>query len=74
MFDEPALRLGMNERAQSNETNQQREAVARLASFCELLIVGGKLSGAQEWELRLYVNATCAAFNMVPVQERDTCA
>lgn len=75
MFDNPALRLGMNEQA---ETNRQREAVARLTTFCECIISAGQLPGATECELRLHVNAACSAFNMAPVQDRatreETCA
>jgi hypothetical protein len=55
-----------------SETTRQREAVARLTTFCERLIRDGKLPGAAEAELRLHTNAACAAFNMAPVYERET--
>lgn len=71
MIDNPAIRRAMNERAR--ETNPQREAVARLTTFCERLIHGGKLPGAQECELRLYVNQVCNAFDMATVQEKAPC-
>lgn len=53
------------------ENNRQREAVARLTTFCERLIQARQLPGALEAELRLHTNAACAAFNMAPVHERE---
>lgn len=53
------------------ETTRQREAVARLTTFCERLIEAGKLPGALEAELRLHTNAACAAFDMPQVYERN---
>jgi hypothetical protein len=52
------------------ETTQQREAVARLTTYCERLIAKGALSENQELALRQHVNNACTAFNMAPVQER----
>lgn len=69
---DPAIRRAINERGMP-ETNRQREAVARLTTFCERIIQGGKLPGAQECELRLYVNQVCNAFDMATVQERAPC-
>jgi hypothetical protein len=62
-----------------SETTRQREAVARLTTFCEGMINGGKLPGATEAALRLHVNAACSAFGMAPVYDRTareetTCA
>lgn len=54
-----------------SESNQQREAVARLTTFCERLIQAGQLPAQLEAELRVHTNAACDAFNMVPVHERE---
>lgn len=50
------------------ETSQQRTALARLTSYCERLIQSGKLAAITELNLRYFVNETCAAFDMAPVQ------
>lgn len=49
------------------ETNQQREAVARLTTYCEQMIARGKLPALDETNLRAFVNETCAAFEMEKV-------
>lgn len=52
----------------------QRETVARLTTYCERLIRSGKLPAQEELNLRTFVNLTCNAFDMAPVQdtfERD---
>lgn len=52
----------------------QRETVARLTTFCERLIRDAKLNPQDELNLRTFVNLTCNAFDMAPVQdtfERD---
>lgn len=48
----------------------QRETVARLTTFCERLIRDDKLNEQDELALRTFVNLTCSAFDMAPVQER----
>lgn len=50
------------------ETSQQRAALARLVTYNERLIQSGKLSPITELNLRHFVNETCAAFDMAPVQ------
>lgn len=47
----------------------QRETVARLTTYCELLIRSGALPPENEFNLRTFVNLTCTAFDMAPVQE-----
>lgn len=47
----------------------QRETVARLTTYCELLIRSGALPPENELQLRTFVNLTCNAFDMAPVQE-----
>lgn len=52
----------------------QREAVARLTTYCENLISRGRLPQLDELNLRTFVNETCTAFGMAPVRdsyERD---
>lgn len=48
----------------------QREAVARLTTYCETLISRGVLSEDKEIYLRALVNTTCEAFDMATVAER----
>jgi hypothetical protein len=50
--------------------NQQRAAVAKLATYCENMIARGKLPMLDEMNLRNFVNETCAAFDMPLVQDR----
>ncbi|WP_213287541.1 hypothetical protein [Bradyrhizobium sp. sGM-13] len=52
--------------------NDRREAVARLTTACEDLILRGVLSAVDELRLRQHTNAACVAFNMAPVQERES--
>jgi hypothetical protein len=47
----------------------QRETVARLTTYCERLIRSGTLPAQEELNLRTFVNLTCNAFDMAPVQE-----
>lgn len=47
----------------------QRTSVARLTSYCERLIQSGRLEAMTELNLRHFVNDTCAAFDMCPVQQ-----
>lgn len=47
----------------------QRETVARLTTYCERLIRSGELPAGKELELRTFVNLTCNAFDMAPVQD-----
>ena len=47
----------------------QRETVARLTTFCERLIRDAKLNAQDELNLRTFVNLTCNAFDMAPVQD-----
>lgn len=49
----------------------QRETVARLTTYCERLIRSGKLPEQEELNLRTFVNLTCNAFDMAPVQEQS---
>jgi hypothetical protein len=51
-------------------TATQREAVAKLATYCERMIQRGKLPLLDEMNLRTFVNEACTAFNMAPVQDR----
>lgn len=77
MFDDIAIRRALNERA---ETNQQRTAIARLATACESIIERGLLDADEELALRVMTNEVCTAFNMVLVKDRgvlreeETCA
>jgi hypothetical protein len=50
--------------------SDQRAAVARLTSYCERIIERGKLPALDEMNLRYFVNETCTAFDMAPVQDR----
>lgn len=52
-------------------TGRQREAVAKLTTYCEALIQRGKLPMLDEVNLRNFVNETCAAFDMAPIYERQ---
>lgn len=52
-----------------NNPHFQREAVARLTTFCERLISSGDLSPTNVINLRTFVNITCNAFDMAPVQD-----
>lgn len=49
----------------------QRETVARLTTYCERLIRSGQLQTQDELNLRTFVNLTCNAFDMAPVQETE---
>ena len=51
--------------------NQQREAVARLCTYCETIIWRGKLPMLDEMNLRIFVNEACSAFGMAPVYDRQ---
>lgn len=56
--------------ARTGATNDfQRETVARLTTYCERLIRSGALPPENELQLRTFVNLTCTAFDMAPVQE-----
>ena len=48
----------------------QREAVARLTTYCERMIQRGKLPMLDEINLRTFVNEVCNAFDMALVQDR----
>jgi hypothetical protein len=45
----------------------QREAVARLTTYCERMIRAGEVSPKHELHLRTLVNLACTAFDMAPV-------
>ena len=47
----------------------QRETVARLVTYCERMIRAGEVEPQHEFNLRTFVNLTCTAFDMAPVQE-----
>jgi len=51
--------------------SDQRLAVARLTTYCEILITRGLLPMDKETALRALVNSTCNAFDMASVAERD---
>lgn len=51
-------------------TSQQREAVARLVTYCDCLIQRGKLPSLDELNLRHFTNEVCAAFDMAPCEDR----
>lgn len=55
-----------------NNPSFQREAVARLTTYCEKLAQSGSLSFDQELQLRALTNITCTAFDMATVVERPT--
>lgn len=50
--------------------NHQRETVAKLTTYCEQMISRGRLPLLDEMNLRTFVNETCSAFDMMPVQDR----
>lgn len=50
--------------------SEQREAVARLTSYCERMIERGSLPALDELNLRNFVNQTCTAFGMALVRDR----
>lgn len=55
--------------------NHKRESVAKLTTYCERMIQRGQLPALDELNLRIFVDATCSAFEMAPVQdsfERDS--
>ena len=51
--------------------SDQRLAVARLTTYCEIIITRGLLPMEKEIALRALVNSTCYAFDMASVAERD---
>jgi hypothetical protein len=51
--------------------SDQRLAVARLTTYCEIIITRGLLPMDKEIALRALVNSTCNAFEMASVAERD---
>lgn len=52
-------------------TSDQRLAVARLTTYCEIIITRGLLPMEKEIALRALVNSTCNAFDMAEVKERE---
>lgn len=58
--------------AMQEPSADQREAVARLTTYCERMIARGQLPTLDEMNLRVFVNNTCAAFGMALVQDRET--
>jgi hypothetical protein len=50
--------------------SDQRLAVARLTTYCEIIITRGLLPMDKETALRALVNSTCNAFDMESVAER----
>jgi hypothetical protein len=50
--------------------SDQRIAVANLVTYCERMICRGHLPALDETNLRYFVNETCTAFDMAPVQDR----
>ncbi len=51
--------------------SDQRLAVARLTTYCEIIITRGLLPMDKETALRALVNSTCTAFDMASVAETD---
>jgi hypothetical protein len=51
--------------------SDQRLAVARLTTYCEIIITRGLLPMDKEAALRALVNSTCNAFDMASAVERD---
>lgn len=51
--------------------SDQRLAVARLTTYCEIIITRGLLPTDKEITLRALVNSTCNAFEMAEVKERE---
>lgn len=51
--------------------SDQRLAVARLTTYCEIIITRGLLPTDKETALRALVNSTCNAFEMASVADRD---
>lgn len=51
--------------------SDQRLAVARLTTYCEIIITRGLLPMDKEIALRALVNSTCNAFEMASVADRD---
>lgn len=49
--------------------NHKRESVAKLTTYCERMIQRGQLPALDEVNLRTFVDETCAAFDMAPVQD-----
>lgn len=54
----------------ADPSTEQREAVARLTTYCERMISRGQLPALDETNLRVFVNKTCTAFGMALVQDR----
>lgn len=52
--------------------SDQRLAVARLTTYCEIIITRGLLPMDKEIALRALVNSTCTAFDMASVAERES--
>lgn len=52
----------------------QRETVAKLTSYCERMIMRGKLPELDELNLRVFVNLTCSAFDMAPLNDNTSLA
>jgi hypothetical protein len=51
--------------------SDQRLSVARLATYCEIIITRGLLPMDKEIALRTLVNSTCNAFGMASVVETE---
>lgn len=51
--------------------SDQRLAVARLTTYCEIIITRGLLPMDKETALRALVNSTCNAFDMASVAEQE---
>ncbi len=56
----------------TTNTSDQRLAVARLTTYCEIIITRGLLPIDKEIALRALVNSTCNAFDMASVAERES--